>query len=602
LNSRESGARHGLVSAFDAMRRRARALRNHVRELITLSHRHDADGQAAHGPTVLIFALGLCGTTVALAWLGYVATREWRHSTDQLLQRQTTEALALAGAALNRDMKGAWATVVVPINLPAVEEELPYDLLHVTARAFARFPYPESFLVWRNDGTSGGSTYAFNRADRRPVWDRTEPSPDPFPVVLQHNPPALRGVIDAVLRQAPSGSTFVSLEDQIGGDKYQIVAHLLFTSSKPPTLAAVVAFTVNLRWVRESYFGPILAQVSRIGGNDDAVLLEVYDDHGERVASSGSATPDGADSRLRHFPLVFIDPVAVSAVNIAPRPTIEWTLSARPIRTGTLLAASQGANRLFALVSLTAVVSMLALLLTVRAVRASALLASMKSDFVSAVTHELKTPVATIRLVGDTLATGRYESRDTIQEYAGLLSQEAARLSHSIDNLLTYSRYTTASKVGAVALCPADVGDLVDQAVIPFRPVLAQAGFQLSLDVPRDLPLVSADRAGLIRVMENIIDNAIKYSETTRALSIAAREHGRFVHVTFSDKGIGISAEEIHRVCDRFYRGRNATVNGSGLGLTIARRILDYHGGALQIRSDAGVGTEVDLLLAKAHA
>src|SRR4029434_3628067 len=122
----------------------------------------------------------------------------------------------------------------------------------------------------------------------------------------------------------------------------------------------------------------------------------------------------------------------------------EWTVHVRSLPDQTLLATLQGARRMFVLISIAAGAGLVALVLMVRADRASAALASMKSDFVAAVTHELKTPVAFIRLVGDTLANGRYTSPKTVQEYAGLLSVEASRLGGSIDNLLTYARYSSA--------------------------------------------------------------------------------------------------------------------------------------------------------------
>ena len=115
-----------------------------------------------------IFALALCGATVALVWLGYITTREWRAGTDQLLERRQAEALSLVGNALNGDMRGVWTTVIVPINSLAIEQEPPLDFFQITARAFARFPYPESFIVWKRNGSDAGVTYAFNRTDRQP--------------------------------------------------------------------------------------------------------------------------------------------------------------------------------------------------------------------------------------------------------------------------------------------------------------------------------------------------------------------------------------------------------------------------------------------------
>src|ERR1051325_5458396 len=125
---------------------------------------------------------------------------------------------------------------------------------------------------------------------------------------------------------------------------------------------------------------------------------------------------------------------------------------------------------MFVLISIAAAASLRALVLTVRADRASAALASMKSDFVAAVTHELKTPVAFIRLVGDTLSDGRYTSPKTVQEYAGLVSVEASRLGRSIDNLLTYARYSSSHGTSPTELAEADPVDLVEDALQRLRP------------------------------------------------------------------------------------------------------------------------------------
>jgi two-component system phosphate regulon sensor histidine kinase PhoR len=220
----------------------------------------------------------------------------------------------------------------------------------------------------------------------------------------------------------------------------------------------------------------------------------------------------------------------------------------------------------------------------------------MKSDFVAAVTHELKTPVAAIRLVGDTLAQRRYESIDTVADYARLLSQEAARLSRSIDGLLTYSKYTALKNV-AVSVSVCEVADIVEEALEGLRPLLDGQKFDLRVDVPRTLPPVAADRQALVQVFECIIDNAIKYSSDERRLDIVGRADSGLVRITFADRGIGIPAEDIPRVFDRFHRGQNAGSAGSGLGLTIARRIIGAHKGAIAIRSTVNVGTEVELSL-----
>ena len=118
-------------------------------------------------PSVMIFVVALFAATVALVSFGYVATREWRSGTDLLLERRANEALALVRAALSADMKGAWITTLVPFNASMLDDDPPYVMFQVSARAFARFPYPESFVLWKSGADEEGSTYVFNRADRQ---------------------------------------------------------------------------------------------------------------------------------------------------------------------------------------------------------------------------------------------------------------------------------------------------------------------------------------------------------------------------------------------------------------------------------------------------
>jgi two-component system, OmpR family, phosphate regulon sensor histidine kinase PhoR len=314
------------------------------------------------------------------------------------------------------------------------------------------------------------------------------------------------------------------------------------------------------------------------------------------VTKAAPIQPDGSDLHTR-FPLLFIDPALVTSISSRPTRVREWTVHVRSLPDQALLATLEGARRMFFLISIAAGASLLALVLTVRADRASAALASMKSDFVAAVTHELKTPVASIRLVGDTLANGRYTSPKTVQEYAGLLSVEASRLGASIDNLLTYARYSSSPAVSSTELADVEPADLIEDALQGVRPVLTSLKFDLVIDVPPDLPQICVDRPAMIQALGNIVDNAIKYSTTEKHLAVSARANGKSVTLTVRDRGTGIARKDLSRVFERFYRGGNVTVSGSGLGLPIAKRIVESHGGRIEVRSAIGSGTEVDVTL-----
>ena len=142
---------------------------------------------------------------------------------------------------------------------------------------------------------------------------------------------------------------------------------------------------------------------------------------------------------------------------------------------------------------------------------------------------------------------------------------------------------------------PASIGELIDGALDAFRPVLEQQAFTIDIDIERGLPPIAEDGAAVIQAIENLIDNAIKYSADNKALRITARQHGDTVAITIADRGIGIPAAEQSRVFERFYRGRNNRATGSGLGLTLASRIVEHHHGQIRIASKEGEGTEVTL-------
>jgi signal transduction histidine kinase len=547
-------------------------------------------------PVVMTFVVAMFAATMALVWFGYVATREWRSGTNLLVERRANEALALVRAALSADMKGAWITAIVPFNTTSLDEDPPYNLFQVAARTFARFPYPESFVLWKHTGQDDGATYVFNRADRPPPWETRSSSDDPFPVVLLHDPPALTGLVAAVRKHADAASPFIMLEQTIDGTPYQIVAHALFASDPSHTLIGFMAFTVNEQWLQAQYFDPLVEQVAKIGGGRGGLSITVSDDRGRVVTRAAPIEPEGVDLHTR-FPLLFIDPALVKSISSRPTRVREWTVHVRSLPDQALVATLQGARRMFVLISIAAGASLLALVLTVRADRASAALASMKSDFVAAVTHELKTPVASIRLVGDTLSNRRYTSPGTVQEYAGLLSSEASRLSTSIDNLLTYARYSSSPAASATELADVEPADLVEDALQGLRPVLDNQQFNLIVDVPPDLPQICVDRPAMIQALDNIVDNAIKYSTREKHLTVSGRANGKTVTLTVRDRGTGIASKDLSRVFERFYRGGNVTVSGSGLGLPIAQRIVESHGGRIEVRSQVGSGTEVDVTL-----
>lgn len=529
----------------------------------------------------------LCVASAVLVWFGYRASAEWQRSSRLVADRRADETLILLATALNRDMKGAQVSVIAPINEENLALDSPYDFADRFGRGFARFPYPESFFTWRDTGPAGGVTYFYHRADRLPAWDPDVRPTSPYPVIIIRDPSQTTTLLDRVRAQAAYRRPFVVFESELGGTPCQVVAHLLYRGTGTGQLLGFVGFIVNMPWVRTHYFSELVDQIARIGADEETMALAIRDEAGRAVTTSGASV--GAERvHERHFSLLFFDPSLLTLLPNRPR-FAQWTAQVRPGDDRTLSAAAIGARRTFSMMSVAAAVTIIALLLTVRAVRASARLASMKSDFVSTVTHELKTPLALFRLVAETLAMRRYTSVEAVHDYGRLLSSEVERFERLVDNLLTYSRiHDVDRRYTLEAIHPIE---LIEDALDPFQARLRELSFDVAIDVGHDLPLVRADRPTILQAFRNVIDNSIKYSDGNRALSIRAVVVDDLVRFEVADRGIGIEPGELSGVFAKFVRGSNAKASGSGLGLAITRRIVEDHGGVLELQSRLGEGT-----------
>jgi signal transduction histidine kinase len=543
-------------------------------------------------------AAGVCLSIALLTWYGYRAIAGWERSSAQLAERRANEVADLLLTALSRDMRGVQSSVLASPYWDRVTLDPPYGVARLVATAFARYPYPESFFAWRG-APQADRVLWFNRAERRPSWMPGDAAAARFPVAIDRAPAATAPLLDRIRRDASLGRRFSIFEAQLGDQTYQVVVRLLYRDAYSEELDGAFGFTVNLDWVRLHYFPELTQQVARIGRSTGAgFTLAVVDSHGTLIAGEREVLTK-RPTTSRSFPLGFFDPRIVALDPPADMSREIWTVLVR-MDNDPIAVALGGANRTLILAALAAGTLAVGLVLTARAARASATLAEIRSDFVATVTHELKTPIATIRAAGDTLVRRGVTGEDEAREYGSLVSQEARRLTRLVDNLLAYARVTDVAE--RYAFEPLDLPAVVAGVRKEFRTQLDAGGFTVDIDMPADLPPVLGDHAALRLALENLVDNAIRYSGDQRVLRIAARREADAVRLDVADRGIGIPEDEIADVTRRFYRGRTAPLGGSGLGLAIVRRIVEAHGGTLAIESRVGVGTTMMVTLRIAEA
>jgi signal transduction histidine kinase len=222
-------------------------------------------------------------------------------------------------------------------------------------------------------------------------------------------------------------------------------------------------------------------------------------------------------------------------------------------------------------------VLIMGILLLIRDVSRESQLNQLRSDFVSAVSHELKTPLTLILLYGETLLEREGFPDGERRGFYRIITREAERLTHLIDKVLTFSRIEGGQK--QYRLQEGDLGLVVGRCLKAYQQYLKQRGFSLTADLAANLPLVRFDPDAVSQALLNLLDNAVKYSGDSTDVAVRLRAlHGK-VMLEVEDHGIGVPPEERHKVLEQFYRVPDgAAKSGYGLGLFLVRHMMEAHG------------------------
>jgi len=213
----------------------------------------------------------------------------------------------------------------------------------------------------------------------------------------------------------------------------------------------------------------------------------------------------------------------------------------------------------------------------------------VRTDFVANVSHELKTPVGAISVLAETIE-GETDD-ELVLRLTGRMVIEAQRMSRTIDDLLELSRIELGGEMLTVDL---DMADVTAEAVERVSPIAMRKGVPLLLKSEKGIAIVSGDFFQLVSAIANLVENAVKYSDQTHQVEVRVLTTDTTVSVEVEDRGIGIPADSIDRIFERFYRvdrARNRATGGTGLGLSIVRHVATNHGGEVNVRSREGEGS-----------
>jgi len=238
-----------------------------------------------------------------------------------------------------------------------------------------------------------------------------------------------------------------------------------------------------------------------------------------------------------------------------------------------------------------------AIILLARSTRRLRALARRQLEFVAGVSHELMTPLTGIRTAAQNLSEGVVSAPDRVKQYGALIQGETTRLTNMVEQVLAYAGIQ--SGTDAYRLAPVPLGTLLAETLARIEGEVEAAGMTLETRIAEELPMVTVDRDAFDRVLSNLIGNAVKYASEGGWIGIEAARETNLARITVSDRGPGIDRDDLDHVFEPFYRGKRhvaSTVHGSGLGLCLARHIVDAMGGRITARNTSpGVALTITL-------
>ncbi len=216
----------------------------------------------------------------------------------------------------------------------------------------------------------------------------------------------------------------------------------------------------------------------------------------------------------------------------------------------------------------------------------------LQTEFVHNVSHELKTPLSLIRLYGETLLLKEHLPEADRKEGLQIITKESERLSYMINNILDFSKIEMGRK--EFDLKPGNLAEVVINTLNSYRYHFVKKGFIIEEDIDQDIPMVLFDKIAVEGILINLFSNAIKFSNNIKRIMVKLKNKPEVISLMVADNGIGIPANELSNIFNRFYRVKNSAdfeTSGSGLGLTLVKHVIDAHGWKIDVESTPGQGS-----------
>ena len=406
--------------------------------------------------------------------------------------------------------------------------------------------------------------------------------------------PGLSEAVTATMREIEAaGALWGCGFTEVGERRYALIARL-FPGESQLESTWYVGYVVDTAELITSYFpglGSKLRGSQWVYSTDLPLEVSIIDDKDREVFRTGPSLRNGYIHEAS-FPLLLLAPehLIMSPDSLVTVPS--WRVRAGYPGTDAAALARSSTNQQRQVLLLVSLIATVGIVLSGRAVARELGLAGMKAEFVSSVSHELKTPVASIQVLAEVLKNAAALPPEKVRGYGRMIGSEARRLGSMIEGMLEFEKINTGGRMYLVETI--DLRDSLREAVGEHAASLKETGFRTEFRLPDEKVPFVGDPDGLCHAFANVVGNAIKYSGDGRYLRVALRLEGCNAVIEVEDRGIGIRAADRTKIFDRFYRVRRdaeTDPTGTGLGLSIANHVVKSHGGRISVSGTVAEGS-----------
>src|SRR5262245_31282092 len=503
-------------------------------------------------------------------------------SSDVILRQLSQETAGGAAQSLQDALKAPYINVLLRVS-QAQTEPLDLGLIGPTLeQGLENEPFVQRFYVW--------SDQTVEHRDEVLAYDRDSHG-------FTTNVPEGPLLVKRFHELAPQKHAISVFEAVIDGRRTYFQGQLRFRFPARDKLTSFVAIRVDAEQLRTEFLPNFMtARLRNVEGPTDLPRLgvTVLDDDGRALfPAGGTAALQFIDERT--FSLVFFEPDLQPL--IAPehhQPEI-WRLRTsyanQPIPD--IIAAREQPQR--ALMWMLAGLMAFSVFFVARAAAREVRVAEMKSNFVSSVSHDLKTPLALIQLFAETLELGRLKSTERAQEYYRIINSEARKLTRLINNLLDFSKIEAGLR--RYKREPVNLTELTRHVLQSLDSQFRHNQYVVTPHLDGDVPVL-IDKEAAEQALENLLSNAMKYSPDDREIVVGVERAGGYGVVRVTDRGIGIAPRLQRKIFRKFYRIQSdagSGPQGTGLGLAIVDHVMRGHGGFVRVESEPGLGSTFTL-------